>query len=256
MSSNSQDNLRRLADAGAIFYVNMSGGKDSLLTFLTISEIAPSSQISIVHADLEDVDWPGLPDHIAQTTGAAPNVVKAKRSFLELVENRRKWPSPKQRFCTSELKRAPIESFIRSDMRDRGATLAVDCQGMRAAESTRRAKLLDFKVNDRLTNSKRQVFTSLPIFDVSTPDVFAKIKTAGREVHNAYGLGSRRVSCVFCIMACKGDLAIGAREHPALLDRLAETEDRIRHTIFTRNGKPIPIKDHIFSNITKPTEGA
>jgi 3'-phosphoadenosine 5'-phosphosulfate sulfotransferase (PAPS reductase)/FAD synthetase len=239
------ERLQRLADEGAVFYVNMSGGKDSLLTYLTIAGVVPRDQISILHADLEDVDWPDLPSHIAETTGQTPNVVRAKRSFLELVEHRRKWPSPQQRFCTSDLKRQPLEAFIRRDMNDRGARLAVDCQGIRSAESNRRARMVDFKTNDRLSNSKRTVFTSLPIFDRSTPEVFDLIAQAGRQVHYAYGLGSRRVSCPFCIMACRSDLQVAAREHPKLLDRLAETEARIGHTIFFKNGRPIPIKDHI-----------
>jgi 3'-phosphoadenosine 5'-phosphosulfate sulfotransferase (PAPS reductase)/FAD synthetase len=37
-----------------------------------------------------------------------------KRTYLEMVEQRGMFPSPQYRQCTSDLKRGPIEKFIRS----------------------------------------------------------------------------------------------------------------------------------------------
>ena len=43
-------------------------------------------------------------------------VCNQKRTYLEMVEQRGMFPSPKYRQRTSDLKRGPIEKFIRSVM--------------------------------------------------------------------------------------------------------------------------------------------
>lgn len=43
--------------------------------------------------------------------------------------------------------------------------------------------------------------------------------------HPAYVYGNERVSCVFCIMGCMGDLTVGAEHRPEILAELIEMED-------------------------------
>lgn len=52
--------IRQLRDAGAIFYVSHSGGKDSQAMYLCLRQVIPSEQIVVVHAGLGEVEWPGI----------------------------------------------------------------------------------------------------------------------------------------------------------------------------------------------------
>ena len=51
--------------------------------------------------------------------------------------------------------------------------------------------------------------------------------------------GNDRLSCVFCIMASKGDMRNGAEHQPTLLDQYAALEER---TGYTMHMSRIPIR--------------
>ena len=92
-----------------------------------------------------------------------------KRTYLEMVERRGMFPSPKFRQCTSDLKRSPIEKFIRTLPHK----MIVNCIGIRAEESHSRSRLAPLAVNASLTTRHRTVYNWLPIFDESLADVLA-----------------------------------------------------------------------------------
>ncbi|WP_447870696.1 hypothetical protein [Serratia fonticola] len=99
----------------------------------------------VVHASLGEVESPGVINHIQATITHPLNVVQAGKTFLGMVERRGMWPSAQHRQCTSDLKRGPIEKFIRQDMKSRGGGIAVNCMGLRAAESAARSRRTPFK---------------------------------------------------------------------------------------------------------------
>lgn len=219
-----------LIQRGALFVVNHSGGKDSQAMYLALRQLVPTHQLAIVHADLGEVEWAGAVEHIrATTTGEPLYICRARRNLLEMIEERGMFPSPQQRQCTSDLKRGPIERTIRR----LGATLVVNCMGMRAEESPARKKLVPFQRADKkcvsrrvskkgkLLHAGREWFEWLPIHDRTEEQVFATIAAAGQRPHVVYSLGMSRFSCVFCIMASEADLRTAARlstEHPELLN--------------------------------------
>ena len=236
-----------LANRGAIYYVSHSGGKDSQAMYDYITAHVPCDQIVVVHADLGRVEWHGTQDHIRNTTwGIHPlNVVHAvdkhgnRKGLLEMIEARAlkrpdspAWPSSAQRYCTSDLKRGPIEKFIRNDMKQRGATLAVNCMGLRAQESPARAKRDVLTPNNRLSKAGREVYDWLPIHEWDVSEVFDAIARAGQQPHPAYALGNERLSCVFCIFGSDGDLANGARQRPELAREYLALEERIGRSMF------------------------
>lgn len=210
--------IRDLIDAGATFVVNHSGGKDSQAMYLMLREFVPARQLVIVHADLGAVEWAGAIEHIKATTAGEPlHVCRARRNLLQMIEERGMFPSPTRRQCTSDLKRGPIEKEIRH----LGVKLIVNCMGMRAQESSSRAKLTSFKLSTRNSKAGRTWYEWLPIHDWSEEEVYAAIKEAGQRPHRVYALGMSRFSCVFCIMANQNDLRTAARlatEHPELLN--------------------------------------
>lgn len=259
-----REKVAELVERGAIFYVSHSGGKDSQAMYIAISRFVPADQICVVHADLGDVEWDGVQDHIRDTIDHELNVVRANKTFLEMVEHRAAtrpdvpaWPSSATRQCTSDLKRGPIHKFIRNDMKARGATLAVNCTGIRAEESPARKKKTPFTLNTSLSLKERtlksgkvvpgrEVYEYMPIHHLSIRHILWIVKSAGQELFWAYkdlragcegSEGNTRLSCVFCIMANENDLQHGAKRRPALYQKYLEVEEKTGWTMF--NGKSL-----------------
>ena len=99
--------------------------------------------------------------------------------------------------------------------------------GMRAEESPARARKTPWRRNDRMSVAGREVFDWLPVFDLSTKDVFRVIHDAGQSPHWAYAAGMSRLSCSFCILASRADLRRAAELRPDLYRTYAELERRI-----------------------------
>lgn len=236
--------INALIHRGALFVINHSAGKDSQAMAIVLRQRIPARQLLVIHADLGEVEWPGNVDHIRATTGDLPLIVcrNENRTLLEMVEQRRMWPSSQQRQCTSDLKRGPIEREIRRYLKAHPefGGLVVNCMGLRAAESSSRAKKTPFKANPENSKGGREWYDWLPIFDLSTADVFAMIREAGQEPHWAYAAGMTRLSCSFCIMASQADLRTAARLRPDLYRRYCALEARIGHT-FSMSEKPLPV---------------
>lgn len=241
------EEIENLIDEGAIFYISHSGGKDSQAMYSLLSKVIPREQIVVIHADLGEVEWEGVQDHIKQNTEHNVNVVRANKTFLEMVEKRKKWPSAAYRQCTSDLKRGPIFKFIRNDLKKRGTTIAVNCMGLRAQESNARAKKIPFSYNGSQSCSNRvvrHVYDWLPIFHFTTDEVFQAIRNAGQKPFWAYER-NERLSCIFCIMGCLNDLRHGAEQRPDLYKKYIELEKKIGHTIFMKGKEAISFEDYV-----------
>ena len=220
--------IHDLIARGALFVVNHSGGKDSQAMYLMLRDLVPADQLVIVHADLGRVEWAGALEHIRATTNGEPlHVCRARRDLLQMVEERGMFPSPEQRQCTSDLKRGPITKVIRHLTYERKAAghpawnLVVNCQGLRAEESTKRKKMVPFKLDKANSKAGREWYEWLAVHALLEQEVFAKIAAAGQQPHVVYRMGMRRFSCVFCIYAKDEDLKRAAelvRDHPELVN--------------------------------------
>lgn len=224
------DQIQALIARGALFVVNHSGGKDSQAMCIKLERLVPRDQLVVVHADLGEVEWAGAQEHIKATTSLPLHVTRARRTLLEMIEDRGMFPSPTLRQCTSDLKRGPIERCIRGIVQARraagvaGADIVVNCMGMRAQESSSRAKLETFKLSSKNSKNGREWYDWLPIHDMLVEEVFATIKSAGQEPHPVYAKGMTRFSCCFCIMASEHDLRTAATLNPVLYKRYVELE--------------------------------
>ena len=235
---------RELIRRGALVALNHSGGKDSQAMTILLSRIVPREQTIVVHAPLGEVEWPGTIEHFEDTLPEGVPLILAPvssgKSLLDSIEERGRFPSPSVRWCTSSLKRGPIERELRRYLKShpRFGGRLVNAMGMRADESVARARKLPWRRNDRMSVAGREVFDWLPIFDLSTEDVFRIIGDAGQSPHWAYAAGMSRLSCVFCIMASRADLHTAARLQPALYRRYIALEGRIGHTL-SPSGVPL-----------------
>ena len=216
---------------GAVFVINHSGGKDSQAMYLMLRELVPAAQRVIVHADLGEVEWPGAVDQIKATTAGEPlHICRSRRGLLQMIAERGMFPSPSQRQCTSDLKRGPIERTVRAVTRERKAAgieawgLVVNCMGMRAEESPGRSKLTPFKRHEGNSKAGREWYDWLPIHDLTTVEVFARIAAAGQAPHWVYAAGMSRFSCCFCIMSNQADLTTAAKMNPTLYRKYVELE--------------------------------
>lgn len=230
-----------LLGEGALFVLNDSGGKDSQAMRIVLRDLVPRSQLLVIHATLGRVEWPGALEHARD--GAARDmldfvVAHARKDLLEMVEHRFQtrpdvpsWPSASTRQCTSDLKRDPIDREIRRILKERGLTKVVSCVGIRAEESPKRAKAEVLKVSKRNCAAGRTWLEWLPIHELLVDDVFRLIREAGEEPHWAYASGNERLSCIFCIMASRNDLANGARHNPELLSEYLAMEKKTGYTM-------------------------
>ena len=222
---------------GALVAVNHSGGKDSQAMAILLSRVVPREQLLIVHAPLGEVEWPGTIEHIERTIPPGVPFIQAHatsgRSLLERIEARGRFPDSGRRFCTSDLKRGPIERELRHYLKShpRFAGRLVNAMGLRADESAARARKTPWKRSDRNSRAGRTWFDWLPIFDLSTDDVFRIIHDAGQSPHWAYAAGMSRLSCSFCILASRSDLRRAAELRPGLYRKYVDLERRIRHTL-------------------------
>jgi 3'-phosphoadenosine 5'-phosphosulfate sulfotransferase (PAPS reductase)/FAD synthetase len=225
--------------------INTSAGKDSqAMTDLVVAlarEAGVFHRLVLVHADLGRCEWQGTRE-LAEKHAAAyglPLIVvhREKGDLLQQVEERGKWPDSQNRYCTSDQKRDQIAKVFTKvvDKLRLGRTARIlNCMGLRAQESSARAKKSVFEKDKRASNGKREVHTWLPIHDWQEFQVWARIRTSGVPYHYAYDLGMPRLSCVFCVFAPKAALVIAGKHNPELLEEYVRIEKKIGHTF--RNG--------------------
>lgn len=241
--------------------VNSSAGKDSQAMLDVVVEHATAQgvrdRVVVVHCDLGRVEWQGtaaLAEEQARHYGLRYEVVsRPQGDLLTHVEQRGLWPSSAARYCTSEHKRGQVEKLFtqltRESALDRPVRI-LNCMGLRAQESTERAKRAPFTPRvARASNGKRTVAEWLPIFTWTTEQVWARIAQAGTRAHEAYALGMERLSCCFCIFAKPRDLMIAGAHNPQLLADYVAVEQRIGHR-FTVKLSLVEVQDAVNATAT------
>ncbi len=200
-----------------------------------------TGEIFNIHAHLGRAEWRESLPHarlIAEQCGIPLVVVCNERGgdLVDRIEHRlitlagrgiNPFPSAKQRWCTSDTKRAPIEKY------QRRYELIVSAIGVRREESKRRREKPAFQINKQLTSTRlrnlnidealrvrkpnqRLAVTWHPIIDFRIGEVWEACGTTEREiairralyregkheqalqgalVHPAYIKGAKRVSC-------------------------------------------------------------
>lgn len=227
-----QAKIEELRDRGAVFVINHSGGKDSQAMRIVVERTVPRDQLLVVHADLPGADWAGTFEHVLYDSQGL-EVIKASsvKTFEQMALHRGRWPSPGCRQCTSDLKRGPIEREIRRWLkRNDHCGIVVSCMGMRAEESSGRAKLKTLTRHERNSVASREWYDWLPVHGLTESKVFETIASDGKQTHWAYSEGMTRLSCVFCIMASKADLTTAARLSPETFARYVATEKVLDQT--------------------------
>jgi DNA sulfur modification protein DndC len=183
------------------FVVNISGGKDSIRMLGRVRELYPNHPTFVVMADT------GF-EHVRPISAEAWSRQQAARfdlpfavvrnpnkTYLQMVERRRMFPSPTTRQCTSDLKRGPVDTFIRS----LGYKVIVNCTGIRSEESSQRSKQNPWKINKALSVAGREVWNWMPIFDETLEEVLTWHWQTATPLHPVYVPEFHPSACrVFC----------------------------------------------------------
>lgn len=195
-------------------------------------------RIIVAHADLGRIEWNGcasLAERQASLYGVRFwKMARPQGDLLEHAEEKGMWPGHATRYCTSDHKRGQIQKLFTELSRTLpGEKLRIlNCLGMRAEESTARAKLSIYEKNNRASTKTdtRIVYNSHAIKHWGVDEVWANIKATGIPYHFAYDLGMPRLSCCFCIFAPREALVLAGQHNPGLLQEYVDAEERMGHT--------------------------
>ncbi len=265
------DVIRLAVEKGAKIYPNVSGGKDGQAMTAALAQWGFAVE-GLVHADLGSIEWKeSLPLCQKQADQLGVKLHKVTRAdgigMVQRWKNRMDqmagtgkpfWSSSSSRYCTSDMKRDPINRFYNST----GHKLIISCEGIRAAESKERAKKCPLEIRDRVSSTyykgmtpeqaimnfradKKLVITWYPIFNYSQEDVWTTCGNSGEQLeqfraeykatravnsswnfHPAYVYGNERVSCMMCVLGCAGDIANGAKFNPEVYQELVQMEKK------------------------------
>lgn len=136
--------------------------------------------------------------------------------FLDLCLWKGRFPSRMAQFCTQELKRYPMESYM-LDLMAAGHKLE-SWQGVRRDESQARAHVL------KVERAAEGWLIRRPIATWSAAMVFRYHRRRGIEPNPLYKLGMKRVGCMPCINCGKDELAEIAARFPQHIDKIREWE--------------------------------
>ena len=210
--------------------INFSGGKDSQAMLAYLCEKYPNIKKHVVFAD---TGWehPGTEEwcrNQAARFGLTLNVVRnPNKDFFSMVLNRKKFPGMQQRQCTSDLKRGPVQTWIRRNVTD---SIVINCMGLRSEESPARAKKRKLTRDISMTNGKRTVWNWLPIHDWKETKVRSFLAERFISLHPVYSY-LKRFSCRVCIYMSKKDLQAVRMNDPQAIELIARVEETIGFTM-------------------------
>jgi 3'-phosphoadenosine 5'-phosphosulfate sulfotransferase (PAPS reductase)/FAD synthetase len=238
--------------------INVSGGKDSLATWLVAIE-RETENIQVVFADTghEHAQTYEYVDYLESKLGPVTRVradfsaeIERKRvvvqtkwrdegmseaiieralsvlhptgvPFLDLCLWKGRFPSTRRRFCSEQLKHLPIDrQVILPALADCQWSEVRSWQGVRADESPRRALLAETEEHP----IRDGLVTYRPILQWTAADVFAIAKRHGINPNPLYLQGMGRVGCMPCIHCGKDEMREIEKRYPEELARVAEWE--------------------------------
>lgn len=222
--------------AGAVVVYSLSGGKDSALAAHKANQLLdmlghPKELRRAIHADLGRIEWDATIDLVQATAnklGVPLMVVRHNKHDMisrweaRFTEGKRRyanlevfnligpWSSASLRFCTAEMKQQVISPALQKAF---AGKVIISVVGIRREESASRANTPISKPEPRWAKDDgTTLMTWHPAVDVLTEEVFAYHERHGLVLHPAYGLGSSRLGCSFCVLQRMEDQRASNRE--------------------------------------------
>lgn len=211
-----------------IFYVTVSGGKDSTATLLWMLDYVEKEKLFVAFTDTS---------HEARQTYEYLNYLERElditihrynpdKTFYELIERKGIFPSKSVRFCTEELKKK-VRNKVLTDLIMKGYERICIVTGVRADESEERSKYPVFE-------EERGIGIFRPIIDWTVEDVFAFIKSKGIKPNPLYSKGCDRVGCFPCIFASPQEIKLlfEDKEFASMRKKIEYLERKIARPFF------------------------
>ena len=135
-------------------------------------DAAVLDRIVVVHADLGDAEWDGVPPqstpHTTACDSKSPDVNRPMEQFrpsLIAYNSVGMWPDAARRWCTSDHKRGPIRKVMTrlvADLRASGhdnhrPVHLLNVMGFRAEESPARRRRVPYAATPAASNGRRRV---------------------------------------------------------------------------------------------------
>lgn len=230
-----------------VILVASSAGKDSQAMLDYVAELARAAgvedRVTVLHNDLGKVEWPGTAELAAEQAAHYGFRFEMRHReqglLLDQIQERGMWPDAKNRYCTSDQKRGPSRKLITQLVAGLGIerirnkpvrqAKVLYCLGLRAEESSGRAKKPVLAVDPSASSGVREVTTWHPILHWTEVQVWDRIKASGVRYHWAYDEGMKRLSCSFCVLASREDLMCAARLRPDLAAEYVALEAEMGH---------------------------
>lgn len=195
--------------------LGLSGGKDSSALAIYLRDRVPEMEYFFSDTGAELPETLEFIDLLEDYLGKPIVRLNATRDFdyyLKLHNNY--LPSPRQRWCTINLKLVPFENFVGDDD-------VISYIGIRADEPERSGYI----------SNKSNIKTKFPFKDdgITKDDVFKILETSGLGVPKYYEWRSRS-GCYFCFYQRK-DEWVGLKEHhPIFFEKAKEYEKKDERT--------------------------
>lgn len=220
------------------YIVSYSGGKDSTAMALWALEHLPRRKLRFVFSDT-GAEWPetyAYLDYIEGKLNIKVERVKAgdrerldtrdhsvfmdKTNLFDMIRARGRWPRAKYRYCTTYLKRWPIQLYGKEC-----PAPVVNLFGQRREESQARSKLSVYDPG----GNKTGVPIYRPVLGWSEVDVWQHLSDHEVLPNLVYNHATR-ANCWCCPMARPQELFNFCRQYPHEAQRWADLEVEIGHT--------------------------
>lgn len=217
-----------------VYHVGISGGKDSgaVLLWLVYESGIPKYKINATFCDTgNEHEWTYQQVEMLSQKVHPIETLKPELDFYNLAKKKQRFPAPKSRFCTMELKIRPSQDHIVYLSKAYDAVVAVS--GVRADESEDRSKYLEWDYSGQLLTLQWR-----PLIRWKYADVLAIHEKYGIPMNPLYEAGAERVGCFPCIMSKKHEIRNIANSFPDRIDLLQAKEVEIGSSFFAPNRTP------------------
>jgi 3'-phosphoadenosine 5'-phosphosulfate sulfotransferase (PAPS reductase)/FAD synthetase len=202
--------------------ITFSGGKDSTALILWARENLAAFDTVFCDTGWESEMTYSYIEYIDRLLLNGSLIRLSSEGMPNLVARKKRVPSARARFCTSELKVLPMINWLKDI--DDDITVY---QGIRAQESATRSNMKQSDWSDEY-----DAHIERPLFHWTHEEVFEMHKKHDIDINPMYLLGARRVGCFPCVMISHRELKAMTITMPEVWDQIEKLEEISGRTFF------------------------
>jgi 3'-phosphoadenosine 5'-phosphosulfate sulfotransferase (PAPS reductase)/FAD synthetase len=210
---------------GLAIVASVSGGKDSTALILALREAGIDARYVFADTGWESPITLEYIDLLRAKLDIQIDVVGAEGGMEARCRHRAGFPARMQRFCTPELKIAPLRAY-----HDALGVETINAMGVRGEESARRAAMAEWEDDEEWGG-----YVWRPLLRWTVQEVLLAHRRHGVPVNPLYHRGHSRVGCYPCIFANKEEITLIAQHDPGRIDRIRELEREMTELRRERN---------------------